>query len=243
MSGLIKKMVLVARKPDLSAEAFSKHWRENHGPLVASSPDYGKWRLKYIQNHILKQGPIGASFDLAGIAEFWLPGSSPNEDDFTKTPIYQERIKDDELKFLDMKGTVSFAAAEDILVQGTGKVKLMVLSTKKGGMSEQELKARYKEGSTAALANTAFLRHLRGWTVNYTIEGTFRLAGGFAAETLPVDCVEELWFDSIPDCEQAVSACLKADASWPSLGGAFGSRQSFIAEELVFFDAMTKKAG
>jgi uncharacterized protein (TIGR02118 family) len=42
----------VRRRPDLTHEAYSRHWRERHGPLaVARQP--GFWH--YVQNHVVER--------------------------------------------------------------------------------------------------------------------------------------------------------------------------------------------
>jgi EthD domain-containing protein len=46
----VKLIPFVRRRPDLTLEAYSQHWRERHGPLaVARQP--GFWH--YVQNHIV----------------------------------------------------------------------------------------------------------------------------------------------------------------------------------------------
>jgi len=46
----VKLIPFVKRRPDLTAEAYSRHWRERHGPLaVARQP--GFWH--YVQNHMV----------------------------------------------------------------------------------------------------------------------------------------------------------------------------------------------
>jgi len=43
----VKNVEFVKRRPDLSVEAFQKHWKEVHGPLGASIPPV----LRYVQCH------------------------------------------------------------------------------------------------------------------------------------------------------------------------------------------------
>ena len=51
-----KMIAFLRRRPDLTHEAFSTHWRERHGPLaVARQPAF--WR--YVQNHLV--GSLDAS--------------------------------------------------------------------------------------------------------------------------------------------------------------------------------------
>jgi EthD domain len=39
------------RKPGLTREQFSKHWREVHGPLIANDPILSKYLKRYVQHH------------------------------------------------------------------------------------------------------------------------------------------------------------------------------------------------
>ena len=91
----LKKIAFLVPRPGLSRDAFLRHWQFTHGPLVAGSPDYGKWRLRYAQNHVRGPGPVGRQFDFAGMAEFVLPGTSHNEDAFAQTSTYREHIAPD----------------------------------------------------------------------------------------------------------------------------------------------------
>jgi len=52
-----KKIAFLAPRADLTREAFLLHWETIHGPVVASAPDYGRWRQRYVQNHIVGSCP------------------------------------------------------------------------------------------------------------------------------------------------------------------------------------------
>ncbi|MHB8669869.1 MAG: EthD domain-containing protein [Acidimicrobiales bacterium] len=47
---MIKLICLVKRKPGMSPEEFHRYWRNEHGPLVASTRS-GRHALRYEQNH------------------------------------------------------------------------------------------------------------------------------------------------------------------------------------------------
>jgi hypothetical protein len=48
----VKLVCLIRRRPDLTPEAFSEHWRNGHGPLALERQP-GFWR--YVQNHLLER--------------------------------------------------------------------------------------------------------------------------------------------------------------------------------------------
>jgi uncharacterized protein (TIGR02118 family) len=62
----IKEMVTCHKKPGLSYEEFSRHWKEVHGPLFAK---YVPRVKKYVQNHFLQMP--GFSNDADGMVEMY----------------------------------------------------------------------------------------------------------------------------------------------------------------------------
>jgi uncharacterized protein (TIGR02118 family) len=234
-----KKLAFLVAKPGLSDAAFREYWVTTHGPCVAGSPGYGQWRLRYVQNHVVGRGPVGEAFDFAGMAEFWLPGNSPNEDTFSTTPIYRDRIAVDERNFIDMERTVSMAAVEDVIREGRGPCKLVILSRRASGVTADDLRRRYAtEYARAALASPGFGDRVRAWTVNRVVEGSYRLPGARPAVALAVDAVEELWFESEAEVNAAFNSAEYARRAAPIAGALFASegRRSFVAREHVFFD-------
>lgn len=237
MTEQYKKIALLASRPGMGVDAFRSYWREVHGPLVASSPGYAAYRQRYVQNHILAPGPVGGVFAFAGMAEFWLPGD--NEEEFSSTPIYRDRIRVDEAKFIDMNGTVSMSALEQVVKPGRGDVKLVILSSRAPGLAPDYFRNQFASNYLAtALSEQDFGGRVRGWSINHVIEGSFRLPGARPVSGLPIDCVEEIWFDSDEDLKAAFASPGYAQRIQPIAQRLFSaeSRRSFLAEELVFFD-------
>jgi uncharacterized protein (TIGR02118 family) len=236
----IKKIAFLVAKPGLSDAAFRLHWRTIHGPLVAHSPGYGALRTRYVQNHVVGPGPIGSSFNFAGMAEFWLPGGAPNEEDFSATSIYRERIRVDEMNFIDLEQTVSLAAEEVVMKAGVGRVKLIASSSRTSGLRQEDFRRMFAcEYRAAVLSDARLGDRLRGWRANHVIEDSFRLPGARAAAPLPVDCIEQFWFDSDIDMRDAFGCEAYQRQIQPIADRLFSNakRVSFQADELVFFDA------
>ena len=228
MANRLKKIAFLVRRPDLSHEQFTRHWREQHGPVVARSPGYERYRLGYAQNHVLGTTPIGRAFPWSGMAEFWLPGETPNEDEFSTTAIYRDRIAVDERLFIDMGATVSMAATETRIVDGHGPAKVVIAAVDAAGTSSP---------GGAAFAEHALARDpdleqaVAGWAVNDVIPGTSRLPGAQPLADLGIGAIHELWFASDTDraaamgpLSEAVTGRLDPDRT-----------TSFVAEEIVFF--------
>ena len=48
---MVKLMVTLKRKPGLTHEEFSRHWREKHVPVVLKNVP---GLVRYVQNHLVK---------------------------------------------------------------------------------------------------------------------------------------------------------------------------------------------
>ena len=238
MSDMIRKIAFLLPKPGLSLPAFTAYWRRTHGPLVANSPGYAAWRSQYAQNHVLGLGPIGAPPAFAGMAAFRLPSAAPNEDDYATTPIYLDRIRIDELNFIDMDRTVSMSAIEHPLKRGTGAAKIVILSTRAAALSSEDFASDLCTRHRDAVLALPAAQLLRGWSANVVIPGTFRLPGARAVQALKMDCVEEFWFDTSDDASAFFAALASSDEVRAVASGLIDTRSliSFQAEELVFFD-------
>ena len=236
-----KKIAFLVPCPGMDTAAFQGYWAGTHGPTVAASPGYGQWRRRYVQNHVLGAGPVGKPFGFAGMAMFWLPGDSPNEDTFSATAIYRDRIAVDERRFIDMERTVSMTAIEDIVDAGSGPAKLVILSRRAPGVDAAVLRRRYAaEFVAAAGAAPGFVQQLAGWRVNHVVEGSFRLPGARPAEALAVDVIEEMWFASAAALHAAFASDDHARHMAPMAARLFAAdgRQSFLAHEAMFFDGV-----
>lgn len=227
----LKKIAFLTPRGGMTDKEFRTYWRETHGPLVAGSPGYDVWRLRYVQNHVCERGPIGKPFEFSGIAAFWLPGTSPNEDIYAQTPIYRDRIRVDELNFIEMDRTVSLSAHERVLKEGRGVVKVIIVSSRAESLSPESFEKFYlQDYALPALEGIETGSLIAGWSVNFTIPGTFRLPGARSVDEYAIDCVEELWFASRANAD----ATFRPPAMTAT--GLFGERQSFHAEEIIFFD-------
>ena len=91
----VKNIELVLRRPDLSPEAFHRHWEVVHGPLGGSIPQV----LRYVQSHTrLAAYRNGSEPDLDGVALTWFTGTAAMRDSATM-PEYQV-TRDDEHNFV-----------------------------------------------------------------------------------------------------------------------------------------------
>jgi len=109
---MVKLIACAKRKPGITHEEFGRYWRENHGPLVKSVPEFIRHVRKYVQCHIVSNSaPLGASSDYDGVAELWFDSLDELNKAFNE-PRYLEIIRADELKFADLANCVSFVTEE-----------------------------------------------------------------------------------------------------------------------------------
>src|SRR5882757_8056937 len=100
---MFKKMVLLAKNPDLSRAAFRSHWCGPHAEIIKGiirhfvNPD----AVRYVQNRVEKvlwQKPEAALFDVEGIVDLHVPTARPSANAVASGAV--QRMLDDEVRFL-----------------------------------------------------------------------------------------------------------------------------------------------
>ena len=94
------------RKPGLTQEQFSHHWRNIHGPMIANHPVMGKYIKRYVQHHMRpgENWPNVGPLDYDGFSESWWE-SLESRREMHSLPEFQKDMIDDERQFLDMEAT------------------------------------------------------------------------------------------------------------------------------------------
>jgi uncharacterized protein (TIGR02118 family) len=115
---MIKLIVAIRKRPDMSAGDFQEHLRTRHAELVRNSPATARCIRKYVQCHTMidqyKQGEV--AFD--GTAELWFE-SVADKDAFYSDPDYLRDVQPDEARFADMSKTVFFVTEEELVLDNT----------------------------------------------------------------------------------------------------------------------------
>ena len=111
---MVKLICFLKRKPGMTPEAFHEYWRQQHGPLVAST-NSGKYIVRYEQNHrpVEDYRRTGAS-EYDGVTEQWFRSL----DDFNKSLAEEDYrlIAEDIPKFLDTGALVWIMTEEPEVV-------------------------------------------------------------------------------------------------------------------------------
>ena len=109
---MVKFIICVKRKAGMTHEEFSAYWRNNHGPLVRSVPEFMRHVRKYVQCHLVQGAlPLGGMGEYDGVAELWFDSVESLTTAFNE-PRYLAIIRPDELKFADLEKSISFVTEE-----------------------------------------------------------------------------------------------------------------------------------
>lgn len=115
---MVKLVGCLRRKSGMSAEEFHRYWKDVHGPLVKSVPEFFGYVRKYVQGHSVPDQVPGfppppfTAFD--GIAELWFDSIEDIGKAFSE-PRYLEIVRPDELKFLDLPNCTIFIVEEVVM--------------------------------------------------------------------------------------------------------------------------------
>ncbi|HVP31173.1 MAG TPA: EthD domain-containing protein [Myxococcota bacterium] len=117
---MLKMIATLRRKPGLSVDAFRKHWRYVHGPLVLSLPEMTRHIRRYVQN-LPADLPMPADATggepIDGVAEMVFDDFESMQRCFAE-PSYLARVRPDEEAFLDL-GRCQVVVVEERVLIGT----------------------------------------------------------------------------------------------------------------------------
>jgi uncharacterized protein (TIGR02118 family) len=112
---VVKLIVAVRRRNDMSPEEFHAHWRSRHADLVRANPASRRYVRRYIQCHTLPQEYERGEPAFDGTAELWFD-SMEDMNRFYSDPDYLAGIKPDEGRFADMERTLFVVTQEEAVI-------------------------------------------------------------------------------------------------------------------------------
>jgi uncharacterized protein (TIGR02118 family) len=126
---MMRRMTLLRRRADMSAERFSAHWA---GPHAVIAKAYNGLE-KYTQNHVVERldGAPVDHFSTDGMAELWFPDGGVLQAALGSDVA--DRLIEDEPRFLD--GVTGMILGDAPIDDGVGGVKVIVLGRRKPGDS------------------------------------------------------------------------------------------------------------
>lgn len=233
---MLKRIILLRRKPDLSRADMLHYWQHTHAPLAMQYPEWFESTHRYTQNHIGEQ-VCGGPFDFDGMVESWQRPAGSVGRSFPDTQAYREVVGPDELKFVDRAASVLFFVNERVLAPREGNIKVLTFLARRAEMSAEDFSARWLDsGAAAARQARGFWSRVRGHVQNVVVPGSLRVIGDPAAP-LPfqVDGMEELRFRSIEAMREAFApdALAAREAALRTFGEPIAS---IVAREVTLYD-------
>lgn len=89
------------RRPDLSWEQFSDHWRDVHGPLLRDTPETAQHIRRYVQHHLRPYPGAASGLGFDGFSEVWFDDIQAREA-MHSHPEVLANVKPDLQEFLDV---------------------------------------------------------------------------------------------------------------------------------------------
>ena len=107
----VSLVCLVSRRPDLTWQAYSDHWRENHGPLALRRQP-GFWR--YVQYHVVERltddSPV-----IDGIGELHFRTPRAVMEEMFDSPEGMAEIMEDTHRFMSFEGSTTLPTIQWLL--------------------------------------------------------------------------------------------------------------------------------
>lgn len=98
---MVKLFAVLRRRPGMSVDEFVRHWRDVHGPLIASEPALARHIVRYEQHVRHRPDALSGTDGIDGVAVQWF-NSVDDFVGFISEPAYAELIAPDEGRFLDL---------------------------------------------------------------------------------------------------------------------------------------------
>lgn len=221
---MIVRMGLLRRRPDLSPEAFRRHWRDMHGPLAARMPNL----RGYHQNHIVDRRQLGVDhargvWEIDGISELWFDSEADMKAAIA-SDAYQP-VRADSESFLAETRVVSIEQRTVVpfVKPAGGWIKRMSFLKRHGHLTPEQFRHEWFEVHAGLVK--AFPT-LLGYRQNLILsrEAEPGRTGGY--ETVPADGIVEMWF--------ADEAALQASFSHAAAARSQAHAHQFIAEITPF---------
>ena len=202
------RMGLIRKQPGWTDEAFSRHWRERHGPLVAQLPTLRAYR----QNRVTDRLQRGIDFargpwDFDGFSQLQFDAAAQADAAFNTGELAAE-IRADERHFLGGLHIVTVEQTEVIAppspASSVGPAMLKRISTLRRpvAQSEEDFRREWKVHAD----HVRRMPGVSGYRQN-VVTARERVKGtpcGYAE--LPIDGIVELWFENTGTLDAAFAS-------------------------------------
>ena len=113
---MVKLIVAIRRRQEMSQQDFHEHWGNQHATLVKACPASKRYVRKYVQCHTLEESYSLGEPAFDGTAELWFD-SVADKESFFSDPDYLAQVRPDEATFSDMSRTLFFLTQEKPIIR------------------------------------------------------------------------------------------------------------------------------
>lgn len=192
---MIKVISLFKRKPELSVEAFTKHWISTHAELVRQVPGI----RRYVQSQTIASAYRKGEPIYDGMAELWYDDTAAMRR-AADAPVSREAFADNR-NFLDLNSFVSIHTEEVIQLDGPtnlSMVKLAEFPIRPTTLTPEEFHRYWSEVHGPLAAKIPQMRRY--------IQSHARLSSYRDGRIPPFDGVAEVWFDGTDAMRESAKA-------------------------------------
>jgi uncharacterized protein (TIGR02118 family) len=189
---MIVRTGVLKRRPDMDADAFKRHWREQHGPLAAKLPGL----QRYEQNLVIDRSQLAidhtrGGWDVDGFSQLWFDDIDAMRAS-TKTAEFAATVPDIDRFIGDIKLVVCQPNVVVPLNQDPATVvKRMSILRRRPDIDADRFRQEWFGFHAEAVSR---FPGLAGYTQNLVIDRGADLYNSAPYEEVPIDGIVELWF-------------------------------------------------
>jgi hypothetical protein len=240
----LTKFSWLKRRPDLTPDQYSDHWRTTHVQVLVHQGGHKTYNKRYLQNHFINDSSIGfSSSEFDGAAQMIPQQADVVTRGFQEDPLYQKFVRPDEYKFLDVSSCIVIYCESSPILHDphAGGVKLLSLMKRLPSMTHAEFMYAWRQRHAPLMQEQFdFWKHVRGYTQHEVLQDATRsmVSGKKANSSMAYDGVAELRFNSLTDLKAALTCDAYRNVIHTDTATFKGEgSHSFLAsEELVYDD-------
>ena len=196
------RTIILQKKDTLTTEEFQKYWLEKHGPLAKELFNGG---LKhYYQNHITISAQSGIDFARSnyivdGFAQLFFEEGTSLKDMVNEEGL--KVLKEDESQFI---GNMQLVITKPNIIVSPNKnkplIKTMSLLKRKKNIDIERFKYEWFQVHPEHVLS---MSGVEGYIQHFVVDRTIDKKNSAFYDEVPIDGIEELWFEDIESMEKA----------------------------------------
>jgi len=239
----LTKFSLLKRRSDLTQAQFCEHWRHTHVQVLVAQGGHKTYNRRYVQNHFIHDSGLeGGSEAFDGAAQMIPQDAGVLTRGFQEDPRYQQFVRPDEDRFLEVGRCVVLYGESHVLREGAGPFKLLTLLKRQPALTHAQFMQAWRNRHAPLLQGQPDVwRLVKGYTQHEVLQDATRgMAQGERGDpAMAYDGVSELHFDSLADLRAALASPAWRDLIGPDEATFVGpGSHAFVArEEFIYDDA------